>query len=109
MTRIPIINVIVTLKIHSEVESSPRKVEVNYGEFNHKAFSAIVVNGETVMLDGDEPVILSTTAKAVEILPLGAIDILAAVLHDEMVYIKKIDAVPEGREREVLESMIKMS
>lgn len=106
MTRIPLSNHNVKIKIFVNIDSEPRVVEIKHGEYNFKNYSLLIINGGTVMLDGDEPIILADRAQAIDVSIPSVMDIIAEKLKNHEVYLRKIDAIPEGKEREILEGII---
>lgn len=106
MVKIPLSNQKITIRIYFAVDSEPRVVEIKHGDYNRKIYSLLVVNGENVILDGDEPIILADKAKVVDINIKSIMDIVAETMKSNEVYLKNIDAIPIGEEREVLKVLL---
>lgn len=102
MVKIPIINNIVQIKILAETDQPATIIEIRYGSYCLNVYQAIIVNNETVMLEGVETVILSTNAKRVDIDIPGLMSLISKAINNKDVYLQKMEAIPEGKEREIL-------
>lgn len=102
MVKIPIINNIVRIEILAETGQPATITEVRYGSYSHNVYQSLLINNETVMLEGAETVIISTNAKRVDIDFPGVMSLISKAINDKSVYLKRMEAIPEGKEREIL-------
>lgn len=106
MVKIPIINNIVHIKILAETGQPATILEIRYGSYSNGIYQALIINDETVMLEGVESVILSTNAKRVDIDVPGIMSLISKAINDQSVYLKRIEAIPEGKERDILSCLM---
>lgn len=107
MVRYYLIREEVTVKIYTKQGSSQQTIVIKNGLYNKKIYGTLVIDNECVMLDGEEMNILATDAKAIIIETKPIIKKIADLLGCAGIYeIQGISSIPEGREREILQSLL---
>jgi hypothetical protein len=108
MTKIPLLNHIIRLKVFTDVGSDAKAIEIKNGVYENLQYTSLVILGDTIIIDGDEPIILVDRVKMTDLKILSAVDMIAEALNDDSAYIYKTDAIPEGREREILRAITEL-
>ncbi len=107
MTKIWLYNQEVSICIYSEGGKEPRKLTINNGMHNKKKFSSLVLSEGDVILDGNDGMfVLATGTKTITVNITDTLTKLAKQLGNEDIYFNGIDAVPEGKEKELLQALI---
>jgi hypothetical protein len=76
------------------------------GIYQGKKYLAAVVSEGSVILEGEEVLHLKEKAVAVYVKQRTILERVADFLKSENVYLEKTDAVPKGRERDLLRFLI---
>jgi hypothetical protein len=76
------------------------------GVYNGKRYLAVVVTGDAVILEGDENLHLKEKAAAVYIRQRSVLEQAADFLKSDGVYLDRSNAVPEGKERDLLRHLM---
>lgn len=104
MVKISLLDNDVTINILTA--NGNRDVNIILGKYEMKRFSDIIITPNSVVLEGDENLLLAGDVSAVYVKIRSIVDKLADILNDKSVYIKKMDVVPHGAEREILQKLV---
>jgi hypothetical protein len=96
----------VTIKIYGEANTQHRTTIIKNGLHNKKMYSHLVFTEGNVLLEGKEAMVLATNAKIVDIEVENIEQKIAKLVGNRDIYLKGIDAVPEGKERELVKNLI---
>lgn len=96
----------VTLKIYNEVGDNPETIVITDGVYKGRIYASLLLDNAHILLEGDEIHVLSKNVGITIIETLSIKDRIAQILNNDSIYLSGINAVPEGREREVLEQLI---
>ena len=96
----------VKLKIYSEKDTPPKIIEINDGAYKKNVYVSLVVSDGTVMLEGDDIIILATNTKVVVVEPESVSTALGRLLGYKIHHCERIEEVPEGKERELLAALL---
>lgn len=104
MTKIQLLNndIVFTVASNGKTES----IEIKNGGYKNKHFTNAVISDNAIILEGDENIVIAPSSIAVYVNIKSVAGKIAGILQDDAVYLSKIDAIPRGREREVLEKLI---
>jgi hypothetical protein len=105
MIKINLLNHEIIFEIIAPAKRS-RKIIIKNGIYDGKYFSNAIIIGGTVILEGDENLLIENEACAVYITVTSIKDRLATILQDNTIYLSPAEAIPEGRERELLLKLI---
>lgn len=83
------------------------RIEIKNGEYQDMHFHSIVLDNNSIILEGDDSLLLYDNVAAVYIKAIGVLNKLADILNDDSIYIAKMEAIPEGKEREMLTKLIR--
>lgn len=104
MTKIQLLNNDLTFMIASNGKTE--KIDIKNGVFKNKRFLSVVITDKAVMLEGDENIVLRENVVAIYVNIKSVAEKIAEILQNDEVYLSKIGAIAEGRERQVLEKLI---
>jgi len=85
---------------------SQQIINIKNGVYNKKVYGSLILSGENILLEGEDMLLLTANNKAIVIQFKSIATKLAEVLEDDSIYINGMDAVPEGRERELLQAVL---
>jgi hypothetical protein len=108
MTKLHLAKHEIILKIYSELGDQPEIIEIKNGSYNKKVYASLVMSEGSVILEGDEMAVLATGTKAVTLQIKNNVMKLAELLNNDSIYIDGINAIPEGRERELLQALLEI-
>lgn len=106
MTKLYLAKHEITLKIYTDATSTPQTIVIKDGVYKKQTYASLLLFEGNVMLEGDNITVLSIEAKAVVVQIESTIMKLANLLENKNIYIEGIKAIPEGKERELLEAII---
>lgn len=107
MVKICLYNQEVSIGIYNEGGKEPRKVLIKNGKHNKKKYSSLILSEGNIILDGNNEIfILATGAKTVIIIMIDTITKLAKHLGSNDIHFDGIRAVPDGKEKELLQTLI---
>lgn len=109
---------IATIKIHllhndivfdvALTDKKKEKIEIKSGVYQGKQYVNAIITNNSLLLEGDmeNVVVISNSCIAIYITVKSIIERIADIMQDESVYISKMNAISEGKEREILEQLI---
>jgi hypothetical protein len=105
MVKINLLGHDITFEIITSTKRN-KKIIIKNGVYDNKHFSSAISVGNAVILEGDENLLIENEACAVYITITTVKDKLADMLQDNTIYLSSDEAIPEGRERELLLKLI---
>lgn len=104
MTKLSLCGLTVTF-VFISLEGSDA-VTIRNGGYGDKSYSHAIIGGNYVLLDGEETSLLRSGYVSLRIEVANPRRTIAQALGNDSVYVAGIDAVPEGREREILSAIM---
>lgn len=82
------------------------KIGIKNGVFNDVRYTDAVIYNDSIILEGDENLLLRSNVIACYIDMKDVVTTVAEILQDEHVRLSGIEAIPEGQERSILKSLL---
>ena len=89
-----------------ELVSQGKNIEIKNGLCEGGEYHSLTFCDGALILEGDSPLLLARDEPAIYITVKGTLSRIAEILKDESVLVRKMDSIPEGREREVLKKLM---
>lgn len=107
MVRFKISDTDLIIKFFSSSSGSERQIEIKNGFYNNEQFQFITFTENTVFLESiDNIKVVANNASLVQIEIKGIKQKIYELTGNGDIFISGIDAVPEGKEREILAGLI---
>lgn len=100
---------VVTIKVYGDSNSQHKTIVIKNGSYNKKLYRHLVLAEGNLVLEGEEMAVLASSAKVLSIEMENIERKIAKLIGNEEIYLRGIDAVPEGREREIIKNLINYS
>ncbi|MGC9100097.1 MAG: hypothetical protein ACP5HC_02365 [Caldisericum sp.] len=105
MVKINLLGQEITFEIITSTRRN-KKITVKNGIYDNRYFSNAVITEHAVILEGDENLLIESEVCAVYVTVASIKDRIANILQDDTVYLSPNEAIPEGKERELLMKLI---